>query len=210
MTRIVILAALGAATLLAGCADREAGLAPSFRSAFGTSNASNLVTQAAYAYSDRRLVALSDKFRAEVDDTVNFDFDKATLDAEARRALDAQAAWLNANPSVRMRVYGHTDKVGPESYNNKLGLRRARAAVRYLTSKGVARDRLDAVESQGEREPVVDTDERERRNRRAVTVVAGFAQGYVGDGMDGKRALLGYREYIDDQTEEAKAAEAGG
>ncbi len=51
---------------------------------------------------------------------------------------------------------------------------------------------------------MVDTDDRERRNRRAVTVVAGFAQGYVGDGMDGKRALLGYSEYVRDKTEVAK------
>ena len=94
-----------------------------------------------------------------------------------------------------MRVYGHTDKVGPESYNNKLGLRRARAAVRYLTSKGVARDRLDAVESQGEREPVVDTDERERRNRRTVTEVSGFLKDHPLI-MDGRYADVVYREYL--------------
>lgn len=203
MSRSVTIAALAAASLLAACADKPAGTLQN-ESTFGSANASNVMTHAAYAFSDRRLVALSEKFKAEVDDTVNFDFDKASLDAEARRTLDAQAAWLKANQSVRMRIYGHTDKVGAEGYNNKLGLLRARAVVRYLAGKGVARNRLDAVESFGEREPVVDTNERERRNRRAVTVVAGFAQGYVGDGMDGKRALLGYNEYVRDKTEVAK------
>ncbi|SET67684.1 OmpA family protein [Oceanicella actignis] len=209
MTRIVIAAALGAATLLSACADRPAGSAATGAS-FGAATASNVIGQAAYAYADRRLVAMSDKFRAEAPDTVTFDFDKAVLDADARRALDAQAAWLKAHPKVRMRIYGHADKVGSEAYNDRLGLRRARAVVRYLVSKGVERNRLDAVESRGEREPVVPTEERERRNRRAVTEVAGFERGYVGDPMDGKRALLGYKEYTFDRIEFAKATSTAG
>lgn len=209
MSRNVLIVSLAAASIVAGCSGRPAGYFDN-ESAFGAANASNNITQAAYAYSDRRLVAFSDKFRAEADDTVNFAFDSAALDAEARRTLDGQAKWLLANPSVRMRVYGYTDAVGSAGYNDRLGLRRARAVVRYLSRKGVASNRLDAVESFGERELLVPTEERERRNRRAVTTVAGFAQGYVGDGLDGKRALLGYREYVEDKTESVSIEEVGG
>ena len=204
MSRKHIIVSLAAVGLLGACSDLPAGHTPVGDATFGAAQQSNIISQAAYAYADSRLVALSDKFQREVNDTVTFAFNKSSLDAEARQTLDSQAAWLKANPAVRMRIYGYTDKVGSTAYNDRLGLRRARSSVRYLSGKGVARNRLDAVESLGEREPVVDTEERERRNRRAVTMVQGFTQGYVGDGMDGKRALLGYLEYVRDETETAR------
>jgi outer membrane protein OmpA-like peptidoglycan-associated protein len=94
-----------------------------------------------------------------------------------------------------MSVIGHTDLVGPEGYNRRLGLQRARAAVRYLVSKGVDPSRLDAVASAGESEPVVATEDRERRNRRAVTVVAGLDRVYVGPNLDGEYAASTYDVY---------------
>ncbi|MEO1614023.1 MAG: OmpA family protein, partial [Pseudomonadota bacterium] len=149
---------------------------------------------------------VSADFAANVDDTINFAFNRSTLDASSRRALDSQAAWLRENPTVRVRITGHTDLVGGEGYNDRLGLRRARAAARYLLRRGVARARIDMVESRGEREPVVATEERERRNRRSVTEVAGFTHGFVGEGMDGRRALLMYRRYVTDTVETPASA----
>lgn len=199
MLRIHLLP-LAAAALLAGCASGPAGHAPAD---FGVANNNNLIVQATNSFADQRMISMSSKFRAAAPDTVTFAFDNAALDQEARRALDIQAAWLKANPTVRMRVTGHTDKVGATGYNSRLGLHRARASVRYLVGKGVARTRLDAVESRGEAAPVVDTEGRERRNRRTVTEVAGFERGFGGQGMDGKRAVLGYRAYTADKAEKA-------
>jgi outer membrane protein OmpA-like peptidoglycan-associated protein len=195
------LLSLAAAALLAGCGTGPAGYP---NEALGGSNTHNLIAQASNSFADQRLISTSSRFRSAVPDTVTFDFDSAALDHEARRALDAQASWLKANPTVRMRVTGHTDRVGAESYNSRLGLHRARASVRYLVGKGVARTRLDAVESKGETKPLVVTDERERRNRRAETDVAGFERGFSGPGMDGKRAVLAYRAYTTDKAETAK------
>ncbi len=81
------------------------------------------------------------------------------------------------------------------AYNDRLGLRRARAVVAYLARHGISRGRLDAVESRGESDPVVQTEERERRNRRSVTSVAGFDRHYVGDGLDGEYAHRVYKLY---------------
>lgn len=145
---------------------------------------------------------MSERFRAEVGDTVNFDFDRSTLRADARALLDAQAAFMRDNPNVRFRVFGHTDLVGTNAYNNALGLRRARAVVRYLVRQGVEANRLDAVVSLGETQPLVATEAREERNRRTVTEVAGMAFGFVGDGMDGKRARIVYNEYVNDAGSE--------
>lgn len=194
--------ALACLTALTGCLDQQAGI---LSRKPVDSNAANLVAQAANAFHSERMVAMSTRFRAAAPDTVTFDFDSARLDAEARRVLDIQAAWLRANPSVRMRIVGHADAVGSNGYNNRIGLRRARAVVAYLGKHGVARTRLDAVESRGERDLVVATEERERRNRRAVTDVAGFERGFSGHGMNGVRANNAYKLYTLDRTESRSA-----
>lgn len=162
---------------------------------YGEATASNVVRQIAYANAESRLIALNDQFKAEATDTVNFDFDRANLDAAARAALDTQVAWLKSNPDVRMTVVGHTDAVGSDRYNNRLGLRRARNVVNYLVRKGISRGRLIAAESRGESQLLVQTADRERRNRRTVTMVAGFVRGYVGDGLDGVYSQRVYDTY---------------
>jgi len=194
---------IAAAGLTAAC-DKPAGYLPN-QSSFGSSLSNNALVQSAYLNSEARIVLMNDKFRAAATDTVNFDFNKSNLDAEARSILAGQAAWLKSEPTVRMRVYGHTDKVGSDGYNNRLGLRRARAVVRELGRLGIKRNRLDAVVSRGEKEPIVNTEERERQNRRTVTQVAGFTTGFVGDGLDGKRAARVYGRYVQDKVEAATA-----
>jgi outer membrane protein OmpA-like peptidoglycan-associated protein len=140
-------------------------------------------------------IDLSNRFAKEVPNTINFAFNSAVLDAQARAILDKQAHFIRQFPEVRFRVYGHTDAVGSQAYNRQLGQRRANAAVRYLTSRGISRSRLEAVVSFGETRPVVVSEGRERKNRRTVTAVSGF----VKDNpliMDGKYAEVVYREYL--------------
>ncbi|WP_425041066.1 OmpA family protein [Primorskyibacter sp. S187A] len=142
---------------------------------------------------------LSQRFANEVMTTVNFAFNSAELDAGARDTLREQAAWIKQFPEVRFRVYGHTDKVGSASYNKSLGLRRANAVVHYLTSFGISKSRLEAVVSFGERQPLIVTEGRERRNRRTVTEVSGFVESHP-TVLDGKYALIVYRQYVASAT----------
>ena len=186
-------AILSMAVLVGGCAV-EAGR-DSITTEFGKANLANFAAQDAYNLSNQRLKDLSKDFMANTQDTVTFAFDRSSLDATARKALDGQAAWLRAHPEVRMTIIGHTDLVGSNRYNDRLGLRRARNVLRYLTRKGVSRRRLEAVASRGEREPVVQTQARERRNRRTITTVAGFARNYVGTGLDGEYSARVYDTY---------------
>lgn len=198
------------ATFVAGCAT-EAGIGPA-NATFGIADSANKLIQSAEYQRGEFINEVRASFASEVPETVTFAFNRAAIDPEARRSLDAQAAWLRDNPTVRVRVAGHTDLVGGEAFNDRLGLQRARAVARYLLRKGVARGRIDMVETRGEREPVVATEERERRNRRAVTEVAGFTHGFVGEGMDGRRALLMYQRYVTDTVEKptAVATDGGG
>lgn len=139
---------------------------------------------------------LQRRFATEVPDTVNFAFNSATLDGAARAILDEQANFIRQFPELKFSVYGHTDAVGSNAYNQGLGKRRANAVVNYLSSQGISRSRLKALVSYGETQPVVVTEGREPRNRRTVTEVSGFLKSHPIH-MNGKYAEVVFREYID-------------
>jgi len=138
---------------------------------------------------------LAQRFNSEVIPTVNFAFNSAQLDGAAQATLQQQANWIRQFPEVRFRVYGHTDLVGSNRYNKRLGLRRAKAVVSYFASQGIGRDRLEAVASFGEEQPIVFTQSEERQNRRTVTQVSGFVENnkFV---LNGKYAEIIFREYV--------------
>ncbi len=146
------------------------------------------------------IINLNNRFAAEVPTTVNFAFDSALLDGEARAILRRQADWIRQFPEVRFRVYGHTDLVGTEAYNRRLGMRRARAVVNYLVGQGIDRSRLEAVVSLGETQPLIVTQNRERRNRRTVTEVSGLVRKHPAL-LNGKYGELLFREYVASATE---------
>lgn len=140
-------------------------------------------------------VNLNSRFAAEVPTTVTFPFNSAALDNNARAILRRQADWIRQFPEVRFKVFGHTDLVGSNSYNRQLGQRRAEAVVRFLSSQGISRNRLEAVVSFGETQPLVVTQGRERQNRRTVTEVSGFVRNHPTI-LDGQYAAVIYRDYV--------------
>ena len=171
---------------------REAG-AIAATGAFGNATANNtLLLPGDRQYS----FDLAQRFASEVLTTVNFAFNSSQLDAGAQDALRQQATWIRQFPEVRFRVYGHTDAVGSNAYNKRLGLARARAVVSFLTTQGIDRSRLEAVASFGETQPLIVTDARERRNRRTVTEVTGFVRSHP-NVLDGKYAQIVYRDYVE-------------
>lgn len=138
---------------------------------------------------------LAHKFVRDVPNTVTFDFDSARLDASAQAILRVQARWIRQFPEVTFRVFGHADLVGSDRYNQQLGLRRARAVVTFLTRHGVSRSRLEAIVSNGETQPLIQSQDRERQNRRAVTEVSGFLQAHP-TVLNGQYAQILRREYL--------------
>ncbi|MEL6171016.1 MAG: OmpA family protein [Pseudomonadota bacterium] len=168
--------------------------------AFGNATAQNqLVMTDESAFS----LNLANRFAQEVASTVNFGFDSTVLDESAKSTLRQQATWIRQFPEVRFRVYGHTDLVGSDGYNKSLGQRRANAAVNFLVSQGISRSRLEAVASFGETQPLVVTQNRERKNRRTVTEVSGFVKSHP-TVIDGKYAQVIHREYIESAQPESE------
>lgn len=125
---------------------------------------------------DRGIVPGSDAdFRRSVQsNTVNFSVDQYDIDATARAILDAQAAWLQSNPRVRITVEGHCDERGTREYNLALGDRRANAAKNYLAARGIDPGRMTTISYGKERPAALGSDEESyAQNRRAVTIVVG-------------------------------------
>lgn len=76
---------------------------------------------------------------------VHFDFDSYLLTPEAREILVKNAEALTEGPQVKVRIAGHCDERGSDDYNLALSDRRARAALEYLVSLGVPRERLSVI-----------------------------------------------------------------
>lgn len=77
-------------------------------------------------------------------ENIFYDFDKATLRPESKKALDEMIKMLNDNPNVTIELGAHTDRKGTEQYNERLAQRRAQSVVDYLIAGGIAQDRLEA------------------------------------------------------------------
>lgn len=73
---------------------------------------------------------------------VLFGFNQATLNSNSYTALDKLVTVLNKYNQTDLKIYGHTDSKGTETYNQDLSERRASAVANYLSSRGVARARL--------------------------------------------------------------------
>ncbi len=119
--------------------------------------------------SDPRSVAY---FNQTVGDRVFFAVDQSTLTDEARRTLTNQAIWLMENPDFATIIEGHADEQGTREYNIALSARRASAVIQFLSSQGIAPNRLRPVPYGKERPiAVCSTEECYAQNRRAVTVL---------------------------------------
>ncbi|HMB01723.1 MAG TPA: OmpA family protein [Spirochaetota bacterium] len=98
---------------------------------------------------------------------IRFETAKAKLKKVSLPILDKVVDLLSRYPYFDIKVVGHTDSVGNESYNLGLSKRRAKSVMNYLVKQGVAQSRLTS-EGKGESEPIAsnDTEEGRAQNRR--------------------------------------------
>ena len=157
--RLLTIAILGAAALLAACSDSDSAVDPSATAGAGDgAQATNTV----------------EYFNVVVGDRVFFDTDRHELTSEAQFVLSKQAQWFAANPGATAVIEGHADERGTREYNLALGARRANSARAFLISQGTDGSRLRTVSFGKERPVALGSDEQAwSQNRRGVTVVAG-------------------------------------
>ncbi len=105
------------------------------------------------------------------EDQGNFKFGKTALPDVATARIDEVINQLKADPKgVFIEVEGHTDNVGSNDLNQRLGLERAEAVKKYIyESHQVPLDKINVI-SYGEEKPVSPNKTREGRaqNRRVV------------------------------------------
>jgi peptidoglycan-associated lipoprotein len=107
------------------------------------------------------------------DEDVRFGFNQSELTDNARSILENLLTQLKSeNKNVFIEVQGHTDNLGTEDYNMKLGQERADAVRRYLSENGIPLHRISTI-SYGESRPITDNKSKQGRssNRRVVIVV---------------------------------------
>ncbi|WP_437554420.1 OmpA family protein [Sorangium sp. So ce367] len=103
---------------------------------------------------------------------VSFRFGTTELTEASRPKLEALAVILDAYPSARVRIEGHTDAVGGAEGNRSLSLARAQAVRNELTARQIAPDRIE-VAGMGAEQPVASNDTAGGRaqNRRIDVMV---------------------------------------
>ncbi|MCB0850614.1 MAG: OmpA family protein [Bacteroidetes bacterium] len=102
-----------------------------------------------------------------VDVDIHFDFDQIILAPVFRWQLDKLYESIKNKEGYIIKIVGHTDDKGGNSYNHNLGLRRAKVVSQYLQVLGIPKDKI-RIETQGELNPIADNDSEEGayQNRR--------------------------------------------
>jgi outer membrane protein OmpA-like peptidoglycan-associated protein len=103
---------------------------------------------------------------------IQFEFDRDTLLPQNRELLSRIAGILLTSKGYQITVYGHTDDVGSEAYNQELSARRAQTVRNYLVEAGVSPD-IIATKGYGKNRPLVEgkTAEARAKNRRVEIAI---------------------------------------
>ena len=96
-----------------------------------------------------------------------FDTGKSLLRSESNTELNRLMKLMKDAPSLQIEISGHTDNTGSAKLNAALSQKRAEAVVSYLTSKGIAANRMSA-KGYGSNKPVASNNSSSGRqeNRR--------------------------------------------
>jgi peptidoglycan-associated lipoprotein len=160
--KLLTMAILGAAALLAACSDTDSAVEPSATTGAGTGQDSGPAPNTV------------EYFNVVVGDRVFFDTDQHNLTPDAQYVLSKQAEWFAANPGTSATIEGHADERGTREYNLALGARRANSVRSQLINQGVDASRLRAVSFGKERPVALGSNEQAwSQNRRGMTAVTG-------------------------------------
>lgn len=104
-----------------------------------------------------------------------FDFDKHNIKSQAAFELDKLVSIMKKYPKMIIKVEGHTDNRGTDSYNMNLSEQRAQSTVQYVISKGIDQARISGA-GFGETRPLEDcgeqcTEEQFQKNRRSDFII---------------------------------------
>ena len=149
-----------AAALLSACssapiaAEGDATATPVSTSANGSANggAGANSTSASTVASVTLPAYLDPQSEISTKRSIYFGYDDFSISQDGAAVVERHGKYLKANPSVSIKIEGHTDERGGAEYNLALGQKRAEAAQRALLVYGVKASQLEAV-SWGKEKP---------------------------------------------------------
>lgn len=110
------------------------------------------------------------QLKINIPNDISFDVGSAAIKPQLRAVLDPFVTSLQGDPTAQITIVGHTDSTGSEATNNKLSVERADSVRDYITTRGVAANRITTV-GRGEREPIAEnTTEAGRAKNRRVEI----------------------------------------
>jgi len=100
-------------------------------------------------------------------ESVYFDYGKDILKEEYKSYLLKMIKMIKSHSDLRIKITGHTDADGSDSYNDKLSKRRTETIILFFEANGLKRDRI-VTDFKGEKKPVDSnkTEDGKRKNRR--------------------------------------------
>jgi outer membrane protein OmpA-like peptidoglycan-associated protein len=108
---------------------------------------------------------------------VLFDTNGDTLKPGADELVSRLSQFLQNHQDIKVRIEGHTDSTGADSYNEALSQRRAEAVATALETRGIPSARIQAV-GRGKSAPVAGNDTAAgRQQNRRVEIIFSDAQG---------------------------------
>jgi len=120
-------------------------------------------------YTDREIIL----------ENIYYDLDKYFIREDAKPSLDELGDILGNNPAIKIQLFSHTDCQGADDYNINLSQNRAQAAVDYLVTLGIAKDRMVAT-GLGETRPAINcycetcSESEHQENRRTTFKILSF------------------------------------
>jgi outer membrane protein OmpA-like peptidoglycan-associated protein len=117
--------------------------------------------------------------RINLEGDVLFDFDKWDIRKEAEASLRKLAEIIKKYPKSEVLIEGHTDRKGPEEYNQNLSERRAASVKDWLVKKGGIEPNRMKTKGWGMAKPIApnkkpdgsDNPEGRQKNRRVEILV---------------------------------------
>ena len=108
---------------------------------------------------------------------VNFDFNSYKLRPESEKPLSDVALMMKTFPEMEIEIYGHTDSIGSEEYNQKLSENRAAEVRRWLIKQGIEPERMKSA-GFGKKFPIESNSTEEGRfhNRRVEIEVMNIGE----------------------------------
>lgn len=105
-------------------------------------------------------------------ENLTFAIGKDTILPSSFISLNELAMAMKDSPELLLRLEGHTDNTGSESFNQQLSKKRADAVKSYLVNQSISGDRI-TTEGFGSSKPIADnnTSDGRAKNRRVEFII---------------------------------------